>query len=124
MLLAACPSASSWYRNAHLLLVACAGALLSLCFVAQAYDHAVDIVHAFADLPFGAELLVQVRQQGSRAGQVANQEVWRPLCNDCMQGFKLGTPCLRCHASPYLPILPSARPSWFTSKYGSRIWRT
>ncbi|KAG2435963.1 hypothetical protein HXX76_007157 [Chlamydomonas incerta] len=37
-----------------------AGALLSLCFVAQAYDHAVDIVHAFADLPFGAELLVQV----------------------------------------------------------------
>ncbi|GLC41785.1 hypothetical protein PLESTM_001239300 [Pleodorina starrii] len=37
-----------------------AGALLSLCFVAQAYDHAVEIVHAFADLPFGAELLVQI----------------------------------------------------------------
>ncbi|PNH05463.1 Protein VAC14 [Tetrabaena socialis] len=37
-----------------------AGALLSLCFVAQAYDHAVEVVHAFADLPFGAELLVQI----------------------------------------------------------------
>ncbi|KAG2488883.1 hypothetical protein HYH03_012677 [Edaphochlamys debaryana] len=37
-----------------------AGALLSLCFVAQAYEHAEAIVHAFADLPFGAELLVQI----------------------------------------------------------------
>ncbi|KXZ45904.1 hypothetical protein GPECTOR_49g488 [Gonium pectorale] len=37
-----------------------AGALLSLCFVAQAYDHAADIVNAFADLPFGTELLVQI----------------------------------------------------------------
>lgn len=37
-----------------------AGALLSLCFLTQAYDHACDIVHSFATLPIGAEVLVQM----------------------------------------------------------------
>ena len=37
-----------------------AGALLGLCLLAQAYDHACDIIHCFSSLAVGAEVLVQV----------------------------------------------------------------
>ncbi|KAK9810224.1 hypothetical protein WJX72_006988 [[Myrmecia] bisecta] len=37
-----------------------AGALLSLCFLAQAYSHASDLIHVFATLPMGVEVLVQI----------------------------------------------------------------
>ena len=33
-----------------------AGALLSLCFLAQAYEHACDIIASFSMLPIGAEV--------------------------------------------------------------------
>lgn len=36
------------------------GALLSLCLLAQAYDHACEIMGCFAALPLGAEVLVQL----------------------------------------------------------------
>jgi vacuole morphology and inheritance protein 14 len=37
-----------------------AGALLGLCFLAQAYSHACDLIECFTTLPVGAEVLVQV----------------------------------------------------------------
>lgn len=37
-----------------------AGALLSLCLLARAYEHAARIVEAFAELPVTLEVLVQV----------------------------------------------------------------
>lgn len=38
------------------------GASLCLCFLAQAYGHACDLIAAFSHLPLGVEVLVQVRQ--------------------------------------------------------------
>ena len=38
-----------------------AGALLSLCFLAGAYEHAFALIQAFCELPMGVEVLVQVR---------------------------------------------------------------
>lgn len=37
-----------------------AGAVLSLCFLAGAYSHACDVITAYAHLPMGVEVLVQV----------------------------------------------------------------
>jgi hypothetical protein len=37
-----------------------AGALLGLCLLAQAYEHAVDLINCFSSLPVGAEVLVQL----------------------------------------------------------------
>lgn len=37
------------------------GALLSLCLLAQVYDHTLDLITRMAALPLGAEVLVQVR---------------------------------------------------------------
>lgn len=37
-----------------------AGALLSLCLLCRAYDHAADVVACFAELPVTLEVLVQV----------------------------------------------------------------
>ena len=37
-----------------------AGALLSLCFLAGAYEHAFALIQAFCELPMGVEVLVQV----------------------------------------------------------------
>lgn len=37
-----------------------AGALLSLCLLAQVYEHCCDIIQHLAQLPLGAEVLVQV----------------------------------------------------------------
>ena len=37
------------------------GASLCLCFMAQAYTHACDLIAAFSHLPLGVEVLVQVR---------------------------------------------------------------
>jgi energy-converting hydrogenase Eha subunit E len=39
----------------------CPGALLSLCLLAQVYDHTLDLITHMATLPLGAEVLVQVR---------------------------------------------------------------
>ncbi|GAX78869.1 hypothetical protein CEUSTIGMA_g6308.t1 [Chlamydomonas eustigma] len=36
------------------------GAVLSLCFLAQAYDHAFDMIQCFRSLPMGAEVLLQM----------------------------------------------------------------
>lgn len=36
------------------------GASLCLCFMAQAYGHACDLIAAFSHLPLGVEVLVQV----------------------------------------------------------------
>lgn len=36
------------------------GALLSLCLLAQVYDHCCDIIQHLAQLPLGAEVLVQI----------------------------------------------------------------
>lgn len=36
------------------------GAALSLCFLAQAYEHSCHLIHSFLTLPVGEELLVQV----------------------------------------------------------------
>lgn len=43
---------SSWSHSA--------GAVLSLCFLAGAYSHACDVITAYADLPMGVEVLVQI----------------------------------------------------------------
>ena len=37
-----------------------AGAVLSLCFLAGAYGHACDVITAYAHLPMGVEVLVQI----------------------------------------------------------------
>lgn len=39
----------------------CTGALLSLCLLAQVYDHTLGLITRMAALPLGAEVLVQVR---------------------------------------------------------------
>ncbi|GFR44340.1 hypothetical protein Agub_g5556, partial [Astrephomene gubernaculifera] len=54
------PAGAQLFRVLYPSWATSAGALLSLCFVAQAYEHAVEVVGAFAELPFGAELLVQI----------------------------------------------------------------
>ncbi len=43
---------SSWSHSA--------GAVLSLCFLAGAYSHACDVITAYAHLPMGVEVLVQI----------------------------------------------------------------
>lgn len=43
---------SSWSHSA--------GAVLSLCLLAGAYSHACDVITAYADLPMGVEVLVQI----------------------------------------------------------------
>jgi hypothetical protein len=55
-----------------------AGAVLSLCFVAQAYEHAEAVVRCFAELPFGAELLVQARRAAPRTARCC-----RPMTPEC-----------------------------------------
>jgi hypothetical protein len=41
-------------------LIPCTGALLSLCLLAQVYDHCCDIIQNLSMLPLGAEVLVQI----------------------------------------------------------------
>ncbi|KXZ45906.1 hypothetical protein GPECTOR_49g490 [Gonium pectorale] len=74
-----------------------AGALLSLCFVAQAYDHAADIFNAFADLPFSTELLVQVPVEGPPGPRGAG--VAPSLSETCMLGLGLTAPMCSVTAS-------------------------
>ncbi|KAK9844103.1 hypothetical protein WJX81_004529 [Elliptochloris bilobata] len=51
------------------------GAVLSLCFLAQAYDHAYDLAASFADLGMNVEVLVQV----DRLVQLLETPVFTPL---------------------------------------------
>ena len=54
------PSGSHLFRSLYPSWCHSAGAVLSLCFLAQTYAHACDLVAALADVPLGVEVLVQI----------------------------------------------------------------
>lgn len=71
-----------------------AGAVLALCFLAEAYAHASDLVMAFATIPVGVEVLVQVRHLTSIVvfGVFCVLETWKSGC--CEVGKFLACACL------------------------------
>jgi hypothetical protein len=52
-----------------------AGALLSLCFLAGAYEHAFALIQEFGTLPMGVEVLVQVRAHRTQADPIPSSAV-------------------------------------------------
>ena len=54
------PSGAHLFRSLYPSWCHSAGAVLSLCFLAQTYAHACDLVAALADVPLGVEVLVQI----------------------------------------------------------------
>ncbi|KAG1654361.1 hypothetical protein FOA52_011295 [Chlamydomonas sp. UWO 241] len=54
------PQGAATFRSLYRCWAHSTGAVLSLCFLAQAYGHAADIISSFRSLPMGAETLLQL----------------------------------------------------------------